>query len=205
MQINNAKFEITAVSSAQYPAGNLPEITFVGRSNVGKSSIINTMVNRKNLARVGATPGKTREINFYNLDEKLYFVDLPGYGYASVSKDKKNSWDKIIGTYLNSRLPLKLILMLVDIRHTPSADDKLMYTWLTEYDLPHIIVATKADKISRGQIHPRLQDIKKALNVKEDIVVIPFSAETRQGKDEIWKQIDGVVLGNQSIVEEDNQ
>lgn len=187
MQIQNAKFEITAVKPAQYPASNAPEIAFVGRSNVGKSSIINTLLNRKNLARVGATPGKTREINFYNIDSKLYFVDLPGYGYANVSKTKKSTWNEIIETYLYSRPQLRMILMLVDIRHTPSDDDRIMYRWLLEREVPHAVIATKLDKISRNQLNARLKDIKDTLGLKDGIEIIPFSAESKQGKEEIWK------------------
>ncbi len=189
MVLNNARFEITAVKPAQYPASNVPEVAFVGRSNVGKSSIINSLLNRKNLARVGAAPGKTREINFYNIDDSLYFVDLPGYGYASVSKGKKSTWFDIVETYLYSRLQLKLIIMLVDIRHAPSAEDKMMYDWLLANNVPHLIVASKSDKISRGQINPRLQEIVKVLGVKEGIAVIPFSSETKNGRDILLEHI----------------
>jgi GTP-binding protein len=187
--LNNAKFEITAVKPAQYPASNVPEVAFVGRSNVGKSSIINSLLNRENLARVGSAPGKTREINFYNIDDSLYFVDLPGYGYASVSKGKKSTWFDIVETYLYSRLQLKLIIMLVDIRHAPSAEDKMMYDWLLTNNVPHLIVASKSDKISRGQINPRLQEIVKVLGVKEGIAIIPFSAETKNGRDILLEHI----------------
>jgi GTP-binding protein len=187
--LNNAKFEITAVKPSQYPASNVSEVAFVGRSNVGKSSIINALLNRKNLARVGAAPGKTREINFYNIDNSLYFVDLPGYGYASVSKDKKSTWFDIVETYLYSRHQLKLIIMLVDIRHSPSAEDKMMYDWLISNNVPHLIVASKADKISRGQINPRLQDIVKVLGVKEGIEMVPFSSETKSGRDILLNHI----------------
>ena len=190
MIVNNAKFETTAVKPAQYPAGNLAEITFVGRSNVGKSSIINTLLGRKNLARIGATPGKTREINFFNVEDKLYFVDLPGYGYASVSKEKKSTWGEVIETYLATRQQLKLIIMLVDIRHEPSADDKIMYQWLQGNTAPHLVVATKADKIPRGRVMERLKAIRAALGLGEGIKLIPFSAETRQGKDEVWTEIE---------------
>jgi len=189
LQINNAKYELTAVRPDQYPAGSTEEVAFVGRSNVGKSSIINTLLNRKNLARVGSTPGKTREINFYNIDNKLYFVDLPGYGYASVSKDKKASWYEITETYLYSRLQLKLLIMLVDIRHTPSDDDKLMYEWILSRDVHSLVVASKVDKIPRSQVNGRLQDIKSTLGIKEGAPLVPFSSETKQGRDEIWSHI----------------
>lgn len=194
MNLNNAKFEISAVSPKQYPGSNIPEIAFAGRSNVGKSSIINALLNRKNIARTSSTPGKTREINFYNVDETLYFVDLPGYGYASVSKEKKSNWGSIIETYLNSRQQLRLIVMMVDIRHKPSADDQMMYQWIVSNNLTHIIVASKSDKIPRGQIKTRLAEIKNTFNAGNDIVIIPFSAENKQGRDEVWKIFEGVAI-----------
>ncbi len=190
MVIKDPKFELSAVRPQQYPMGDLPEVAFAGRSNVGKSSIINALLNRKGIARVGATPGKTKEINFYNLDRKLYFVDLPGYGYAKVSKEKKADWGDVIGTYLNSRHSLALIVMMVDIRHTPSEDDCVMYEWIRASDIPYVIVAAKADKITRSQLNPRLQDIGKTLGLKKDDVILPFSSETKQGKDELWSRID---------------
>lgn len=188
--VKNAKYEVTAVKPEQYPAHDMPEIAFVGRSNVGKSSIINTLTNRKNLARTGATPGKTRQINFYNIDNQLYFVDLPGYGYASVSKGELSSWGKLADTYLTTREQLKLILLLVDIRHTPSKDDQMMYRWLLENKVPHMIVATKSDKISRSQLKPRIQDIRKTLGAPEEIQIVPFSSLNRQGLEEVWQGIE---------------
>ena len=152
MNLNNARYELTAVRSDQYPGGSIPEVAFVGRSNVGKSSIINALLNRKNLARVASTPGKTREINFYNIDDSMYLVDLPGYGYASVARDKKLSWGETIETYLNLRLQLKLVILLVDIRHKPSADDRMMYEWICERNAPHLVVATKSDKIPKSMV-----------------------------------------------------
>ncbi|NMB33797.1 MAG: YihA family ribosome biogenesis GTP-binding protein [Clostridium sp.] len=189
MNISNAEYELTAVKPQQYPSGNIPEITFVGRSNVGKSSLINSMLNRKSLARVAATPGKTRVINFYNIDNELYFVDLPGYGYAKVSKREKESWGRMVETYLKTRKQLKLVIMLVDIRHSPTADDRLMHGWLKSIKTPHIIVPTKLDKISRSKLRERILDIKKVLELGEDIGVLPFSSQTRQGRDELWREI----------------
>jgi len=188
--VNNSQYETTAVKPEQYPVSTLPEITLVGRSNVGKSTIINTLLNRKNLARVGSTPGKTREINFYNIDEKLYFVDLPGYGYAGVSKTKKATWSTVIDTYLSTRMQLKLLIMLVDIRHSPSKDDLLMNDWLANTGKDYIVVATKADKITRSQIPLRVKDIRKSLTLNDNVPIIPFSSETKIGKDEIWMKID---------------
>ncbi len=193
MNIKNAKYELTAVKPGQYPLHSLPEIALVGRSNVGKSSIINTLLNKKNLARVAAEPGRTRQINFYNIDDALYFADLPGYGYARVSKAEKNSWAEMIETYLNSRKQLKLIIMLVDIRHAPSDDDQTMFDWLVSQDRARLVVATKLDKITRSQIFQRLQDIHSTLAMNEGETLIPFSAVTGQGRDEIWNQIRRII------------
>ncbi|MDF2988837.1 MAG: ribosome biosis GTP-binding protein YsxC/EngB [Eubacterium sp.] len=192
MIVKKAEHIITAVKPNQYPATGYPEVAFVGRSNVGKSSIINTLVNRKSLARVGATPGKTRQINFYNVNDTFYFVDLPGYGFANVSKDMKASWQNIIETYLYSRKEnyLKFIALLVDIRHAPSKDDITMHQWLKGFGLNTLIIATKADKISRSQINVRINDIKKVLQLDSRDKVIPFSAEKRQGLETVWNEID---------------
>jgi GTP-binding protein len=192
MIIKYAEHEITAVKPNQYPVTGYPEVAFVGRSNVGKSSIINTLVNRKSLARVGGTPGKTRQINFYNVNNSLYLVDLPGYGFANVSKEMKASWENIIETYLYSRKDnyLKLAVMLVDIRHSPSKDDITMHQWLRGFGLEALIIATKADKISRSQINPRINDIKKVLQLEAQSKVIPFSSETRYGLEVILGEIE---------------
>ncbi|NLW48672.1 MAG: YihA family ribosome biogenesis GTP-binding protein [Firmicutes bacterium] len=189
MVVKDATYELTAFKPEQYPKHNLPEIALVGRSNVGKSSLINVLVNRKNLARESATPGKTRGLNFYNIDHQLYFVDLPGYGYAKVSKAEREFWGRMIETYLNTRNQLNLIIMLVDIRHTPSSDDQMMYQWIIGQDKPNLVVATKLDKIPRGQIQKKLRDIRVTLGLGEGDSLLPFSAETKQGRDEIWNQI----------------
>ncbi len=189
MNLNNARYELTAVRPDQYPGSSIPEVAFAGRSNVGKSSIINALLNRRGLARVAATPGKTREINFYNIDGCMYLVDLPGYGYASVSKEKRSSWGQIIETYLNMRLQLKLLILLVDIRHKPSDDDRIMYDWICSRSVPHLVVATKLDKITRSQVKARLQEIKTTLGVDDDGEILPFSSETKQGRDELWGRI----------------
>lgn len=193
MNINNARFEKGAVKPEQYPDNDIPEVTFVGRSNVGKSSLINSLLNRKSLARVAATPGKTREINFYNIDDKLYFVDLPGYGYARVSKDMKSSWGDSIETYLNKSQKLKLVIMLVDIRHSPSEHDKVMARWLVESSQPFIVVATKKDKIPRGKLKERLADISQSLQLDSNIMLIPFSSETKEGREEIMNYIESIM------------
>lgn len=189
LNINNARHEVTAVKFSQYPVSDMPEVTFVGRSNVGKSSLINSLLNRKNLARVASTPGKTQVINFYNIDDTLYFVDLPGYGYAKVSKSVQASWAKFIETYLTKREQLKLVVMLVDIRHSPTSHDKLMHDWILNMGLTYMIVATKQDKIPRSKIKPRLSEISKSLGLDSSIKVIAYSSETRQGKEELWNEI----------------
>jgi GTP-binding protein len=193
VDLNKARYELTAVKPSQYPSGSMPEVALVGRSNVGKSTIINTLLNRRNLARVSSEPGKTRGINFYNIDDALYLVDLPGYGYAKVSKEKKVSWGDIIETYLNRRQQLGMIVMLVDIRHAPSEEDRVMYGWILEQGLEHLVVATKMDKISRGQVFGRLNEIKKVLGLREGVRLIPYSSETKQGRDDIWKEINGTL------------
>lgn len=201
MDLNKARYESTAVKPDQYPGGSIPEIALVGRSNVGKSTIINTLLNRRGIARVSSEPGKTRGINFYNIDDKLYFVDLPGYGYAKVSKEEKTRWGKMIETYLNSRRQLEMAVLLVDIRHAPTGDDVMMYKWITGRGLRHLVIATKTDKISRGQIHSRLQEIRKVLGLTQEDKVIAYSSETRLGKDEIWTIIRTII--NSSDVSED--
>lgn len=189
INLNNVKFETTAVKPEQYPYSDVPEVAFVGRSNVGKSSMINTLLNRKGLARVGAEPGKTRVINFFNVDNKLYFVDLPGYGYANVSKKEQQNWKIMIETYLRTRKQLELIMMIVDVRHLPTENDKIMHLWLRESNIPYIIAATKTDKISKSQVNRNINDIKKALEINGEIPVIPVSSKTKQGKDELWNLI----------------
>lgn len=193
MDVRNADYKLTAVRPDQYPKATLPEIAFVGRSNVGKSSIINVLLNRRNLARKSATPGKTREINFYIVPNQCYFVDLPGYGYAKVSKDARIAWDEMIGTYLNTRPTLTLLIMLLDIRHAPSADDKTMYEWLKHQEIPFFLVATKLDKIPKGSVQKQLQLIAKELRLTDEDILIPFSAETRNGREEIMGLLDQVL------------
>jgi len=194
MDIGRSRYELTAVKPEQYPAGDLPEIALVGRSNVGKSSLINSLLNRKGLARVSSEPGKTRGINFYNVDDILYFVDLPGYGYAKVSKEEKASWAKMIETYLHTRRQLKLVIMLVDIRHSPTEDDKLMYRWILDRGIAHMVVATKADKIARRRIQGRLSEIRKTLGIKADASLTAYSSETGQGREQLWSELEKAVL-----------
>lgn len=195
MIIKSAEHEITAVKPNQYPTTGYPEIAFVGRSNVGKSSIINTLVNRKSLARVGATPGKTRQINFFKVNNEFYLVDLPGYGFANVSKEMKASWENIIETYLYARQQtnLKVVALLVDIRHSPTKDDITMHQWLKGFGIDTLIIATKADKISKSQINIRVNDIKKVLGLDADATVIPFSSENRVGLERILAELESIL------------
>jgi len=190
MIVNNVSLEAVGVKMEQYPMSGLPEFAFIGRSNVGKSSLINTMMGRKSLARTSGTPGKTRTINFYNIENALYFVDLPGYGYARASKTESEKWGKMIEVYLQKRETLCRIVLLIDIRHEPSANDRMMFDWLQYYGRKFIIVATKADKLNRSQVAKQLAVIRKALALEKDIVLLPFSSETRAGKDDLWAQFD---------------
>jgi len=193
LNINNARFEKGAVRPEQYPDNDIPEITFVGRSNVGKSSLINALLNRKNLAKVASKPGRTREINFFNVDDTVYFVDLPGYGYAKVSKEVKYAWSESIETYLNTSKKLKMIVMVVDIRHTPTEDDKMMNRWLVSSSLPHVVVATKMDKIPRSKLKERLLDISGTLKLDSNTPLVPFSAETKEGRETLMNYIVSVL------------
>ncbi len=193
MLVKNPKFEISAVSPKQYPKNGLPEIVLVGKSNVGKSSFVNTMINRKKLARTSSEPGKTRQINFYNIDETFYFVDLPGYGYSKMSKKEQEQVGKFIEEYLFHRKEISLIVFLVDIRHTPTANDKLMYNYVISSGLPFIILANKADKIAVTKVSDAVLTLQKSLNPIGDITTLPFSSERKIYKDEVWNIIDGFI------------
>ena len=190
MQVKEPKFEVSAVSPKQYPKNNLPEIVLVGKSNVGKSSFVNTMINRKKLARTSSEPGKTRQINFYNIDETFYFVDLPGYGYSKMSKKEQEQVGKFIEEYLFNREQISLIVFLVDIRHSPSENDKLMYNYIISSGLPFIILANKADKIAITKVEGEVEKLQKELNPIGDITTLPFSSERKIYKEEVWKEIE---------------
>ena len=195
MVVNNPKFEISAVKPAQYPKNNLPEIVLVGKSNVGKSSFINTMINRKKLARTSSEPGKTRQINFYNIDEKFYFVDLPGYGYSKMSKKEQEQVGKFIEEYLFNREQIALIIFLVDIRHNPTENDKLMYDYIIRSGLPCMILANKADKIAITKVENATKNIQKILNPIGDISTFAFSSERKIYSDTIWNKIEEIISG----------
>ena len=186
MIIKSADLETVVGVTSKLPENLLPEFAFAGRSNVGKSSLINKLVNRKALARTSSQPGKTQTINFFLLNSEFYFVDLPGYGYAKVSKELQAKWGKMIERYLTRSRQLRLIFLLVDIRHEPSAGDKQMYEWVKSNEIPAVIIATKADKINRSQLNKQLAMIRKELGGAKE-PVIPFSKETGQGYDEVWK------------------
>ena len=190
MVIKNVSLETVIGVTSKIPDNQLPEIAFAGKSNVGKSSLINALMNRKSLARTSAQPGKTQTINFYNINDELYFVDLPGYGYAKVSQQEKEKWGKMIEKYLHRSKVLQAVFLLVDIRHEPSANDRQMYEWILANGYHPIIIATKLDKINRSQIAKQVKLVKQGLGVDKDTIVIPFSAETKQGREEIYALID---------------
>ncbi|NMA64648.1 MAG: YihA family ribosome biogenesis GTP-binding protein [Clostridiaceae bacterium] len=192
MIIKKAEFIQTAVGPSQYPESSLPEFALAGRSNVGKSSFINALTNRKNLARTGSTPGKTRVINFYNVNDELMLVDLPGYGYAKVSKQEQQKWGKLVETYLNTRTLIKGIVLLVDIRHKPTRDDIMMANYIRHTQKDMIVIATKADKISRANFMKHTAVIRKSLGLNTEEIVIPFSAEKRFGIEEAWAKIESI-------------
>ena len=190
MVIKNVSLETVIGVTSKIPDNQLPEIAFAGKSNVGKSSLINALMNRKSLARTSAQPGKTQTINFYNINDELYFVDLPGYGYAKVSQQEKENWGKMIEKYLHRSKVLQAVFLLVDIRHEPSANDRQMYEWILANGYHPIVIATKLDKINRSQIAKQVKLVKQGLGVDKDTIVIPFSAETKQGREEIYDLID---------------
>lgn len=190
MLIKNPQFEISAVSPKQYPTNGLPEVVLVGKSNVGKSSFINTMINRKKLARTSSEPGKTRQINFYNMDNKFYFVDLPGYGYSKMSKVEQAKVNGFIDEYLHVRKNIALIILLIDIRHEPGANDKMMYDYIIRSGLPFIVVTSKADKIAVTKVDSAVDSIQSILNPIKDFTFIPFSAERKIYTENAWNIIE---------------
>ena len=194
MIIKNPKFEIGAVSPKQYPNNNLPEIVLVGKSNVGKSSFINTMINRKNLARTSSEPGKTRQLNFYNMDNKFYFVDLPGYGYSKMSKQEQDKVNTFIEDYLFKSKNIALIVFLIDIRHNPTENDKIMYEYCIRRNLPFLVICNKADKIAVTKVAEQVSSIQEILNPLKDISFLPFSAERKIYQEDVWNYLDNYII-----------
>ncbi len=190
MIIKNPEFKISAVSPKQYPQDDLPQVVLVGKSNVGKSSFVNTLVNRKNLARTSSEPGKTRQINFYNMDNKFYFVDLPGYGFSKMSKQEQEKVGKFIEEYLQKSKSISLIIFLIDIRHDPTENDKLMYNYIFKTNLPCIIIANKADKIAVTKVDEYVKSLQEILNPLKDLSFLPFSSERKIYTKKVWEVIE---------------
>ena len=187
MIIKNVDLETVCGITSKLPDNTLPEIAFAGKSNVGKSSLINTLMNRKSYARISATPGKTQTINFYNINQEFYLVDLPGYGYAKVSEQEKQKWGRMIEKYLHGSKQLRAVFLFIDIRHDPSANDKMMYDWIVSQGYQPIIIATKLDKIKRSQKDKQVKAVRQGLGLSQGTTVIPFSSVTKQGRDELWE------------------
>lgn len=199
MIIRSLNLETVCGITSKLPENDKPEIAFAGKSNVGKSSLINALMNRKSFARTSATPGKTQTINFYNINDEMYLVDLPGYGYAKVSEKEKMKWGQMIECYLHNSKQLKAVFLLIDIRHEPSANDKMMYDWVVEQGYHPIIIATKLDKLKRSQVDKHVKMVKQGLNLIPGTRVIPFSAETKQGRDEIWELVETEFLEEKEV------
>lgn len=197
MIVKSAELETVCGITSKLPDNNLPEIAFAGKSNVGKSSLINGLLNRKSLARTSAQPGKTQTINFYNVNKNLYFVDLPGYGYAKVSVEIRAKWGKMIERYLHGSPQLKKVFLLIDIRHVPSENDCMMYDWIVDNGYEPVIICTKLDKIKRSQVQKNLKLIREKLDLVPGTTMIPFSAQTKQGRDEIWNLIEETLAQEQ--------
>ena len=190
MVIKNVELETVCGVTSKLPENTLPEIAFAGKSNVGKSSLINGLMNRKSLARTSAQPGKTQTINFYNINQEMYLVDLPGYGYAKIAESEKKKWGKMIENYLHSSGQLLAVFLLIDIRHAPSENDRMMYEWMVYQGFAPIIIATKLDKIKRSQVQKNVKIIREGLKVEPGTKVFPFSSMTKQGREEIWEYMD---------------
>lgn len=199
MVIKNVTLETVCGITSKLPDNTLPEIAFAGKSNVGKSSLINALMNRKSLARTSAQPGKTQTINYYNINDELYFVDLPGYGYAKASLSLREQWGRMIENYLHRSRQLRTIFLLVDIRHDPGANDRDMYAWILDQGYEPVIIATKLDKINRSQVQKHVKMLKEGLKTVKGTVVIPFSAQTKQGRDEIYELMESLLRPEQDV------
>lgn len=195
MIIRSVNLETVCGVTSTLPENTLPEFAFAGKSNVGKSSLINALMNRKAYARTSAQPGKTQTINFYNINDALYYVDLPGYGYANASVEVKAKWGKMIENYLHSSKQLRCVFLLIDIRHDPSANDKLMYDWIVDQGFSPVIIATKLDKLKRSQVQKQVKAVRVGLGMKKEELLIPFSAETKDGREQIWELIERIAAG----------
>lgn len=195
MVIKSAELETVCGITSKLPQNEFPEVAFAGKSNVGKSSLINGLLNRKSLARTSSQPGKTQTINFYYINQNFYLVDLPGYGYAKVSEEIRAKWGRMIENYLHGSRQLRAVFLLIDIRHEPSANDRDMYDWIVYQGYEPIIIATKLDKIKRSQVQKQIKILKEGLALAPGTKIIPFSAETKQGRDEIWEIIDSLIKG----------
>lgn len=201
--IKSVNLDIVCGITSKLPETKMPEVAFAGKSNVGKSSLINGLMNRKSYARTSAQPGKTQTINYYNINDELYFVDLPGYGYAKVSKDVSVKWGKLIEDYLHQSKQLRLVFLLIDIRHDPSENDKIMYNWIVDHGFNPVIIATKVDKLKRSQVQKHVKMIRTGLDVVEGTPIIPYSSLTKQGRDEIWELMENYVLEQDVPTEEE--
>ena len=202
MVIKNVELETVCGITSKIPDNTLPEIAFAGKSNVGKSSLINALMNRKSLARTSSSPGKTQTINFYNINSEMYLVDLPGYGYAKVSEAEKAKWGKMIENYLHTSKQLRAVFLLIDIRHEPGKNDKTMYDWIVYQGYQPIIIATKLDKLKRSQVQKAIKVVRTGLGLKGSDIVIPFSAETKQGREEIYALKDEIIADHTEIENE---
>ena len=203
MIIRNVALETVCGITSKLPENQLPEIAFAGKSNVGKSSLINAIMNRKSLARTSSQPGKTQTINFYNVNNDFYLVDLPGYGYARASVEVKAQWGKMIERYLHKSKQLKAVFLLIDIRHEPSANDREMYQWILHQGYHPIIIATKLDKLKRSQVQKHVKMVKDGLNADKDTIVMPFSSLTKQGREEIYELLDQMFAAKEGTAEEE--
>lgn len=199
MIIKNVSLETVCGVTSKFPDNELPEVAFAGKSNVGKSSLINALMNRKSLARTSSQPGKTQTINYYNINNALYFVDLPGYGYARANEAVKAQWGKMVENYLHRSRQLRIVFLLIDIRHEPSENDRIMYDWICRNGYHPVIIATKLDKIKRSQVQKQLKLIRTSLKTEPETVLIPFSAETKQGREEIYELLDREIESGQGV------
>jgi GTP-binding protein len=198
MVIKEVALETVCGVTSTLPKNRLPEVAFAGKSNVGKSSLVNALMNRKNLARTSAQPGKTQTINFYNINQEIYLVDLPGYGYAKATEKEKAAWGVMIENYLNTSEQLRAVFLLVDIRHAPSANDRQMFEWMAYVGYDPIVIATKADKIKRSQLDKQIRLLREGLGADGDTIIVPFSAETKQGREILWDFMDQVIENEQN-------